>query len=176
DTTCSTTPSSARSIRTPGSTTGPERRRIRCSASSPHRACRGVCSLPYGLLSETIFSTLILRSLSMKRAFLLVAFLLVASLCVALSQQDMGAITGVISAPTGAAVPAARVTVTNRETAETRTVSSSDGGAYTVGPLRVGRYTISVEKQGFKKSVQQDVELHAQDRVRADLKLEVGQM
>src|SRR5881396_1848106 len=100
------------------------------------------------------------------------AFLLVAVLGAALAQQDMGVITG----PTGAAVPAARVTVTNRETGETRSVSSSDGGAYTVGPLRVGRYTVSVEKQGFKKSVQQDIELHAQDRVRADLKLEVGQM
>src|SRR5262245_50820213 len=93
----------------------------------------------------------------------------------AFAQQDMGVITGVVTDPTGAAIPAARVTVINSETGETRAVSTSEGGAYTVGPLRVGRYAVTVEKQGFKKSVQQDIELHAQDRVRADLKLEVGQ-
>ena len=107
----------------------------------------------------------------MKRVFLF--GLLV---CAALAQQDMGVITGVVTDATGASVPAARVTATNRETGETRAVDTSDTGAYTVGPLRIGRYDVAVEKDGFKKSIQQDIELHAQDRVRADLKLEVGQM
>src|SRR2546422_682538 len=107
----------------------------------------------------------------MKRAFLLVPLL-----SVALAQQDMGVITGVITDASGAAVPAARVIVTNSDTRETRTANSSESGAYTVGPLRIGLYSVAVEKQGYKKSVQQDIELHAQDRVRADLKLEIGQM
>src|SRR5262245_11108468 len=107
----------------------------------------------------------------MKRAVLLIALL-----SGAMAQQDMGVITGVITDASGAAVPAARVTVINRETGETRTVKTSESGAYTVGPLRIGLYAVAVEKEGFKKSVQQDLELHAQDRVRADLKLEVGQM
>ena len=32
------------------------------------------------------------------------------------------------------------------------------------------------KRRGFKKSIQQDIELHAQDRARVDLKLEVGQI
>lgn len=107
----------------------------------------------------------------MKSATLLLAFL-----SAALAQQDMGVITGVVTDASGGVIPAARVTVVNRETSETRTVDTSDGGAYTVGPLRVGRYDVSVEKQGFKKAIEQDLELHAQDRVRADIKLEVGQI
>ena len=94
----------------------------------------------------------------------------------AFAQQDMGVITGVVTDATGAAVPGARVMVTNRETGETRAVDTSESGAYTVGPLRIGRYDVTVEKAGFKKSIQQDVELHAQDRARVDLRLEVGQI
>ena len=109
----------------------------------------------------------------MNRLLLPLALLLAAAL---FSQQDMGVITGVVTDATGAGVPGARVTVTNRETNEARAVDTSESGAYTVGPLRVGRYDVAVEKQGFKKAVWQDIELHAQDRVRADLKLDVGQM
>jgi hypothetical protein len=104
------------------------------------------------------------------------AILLLALLTAAFGQQDMGVITGVVTDATGAIVPAARVTVTNRDTGEIRAVETSESGTYTVGPLRIGRYDIAVEKEGFKRSIQQEIELHAQDRVRADLRLEVGQI
>jgi hypothetical protein len=109
----------------------------------------------------------------MKKTILPLSVLLASAL---FSQQDMGVITGVVTDATGAGVPLARVTVTNRETNEVRSVDTSDSGAYTVGPLRIGRYDVAVEKQGFKKAVWQDIELHAQDRVRADLKLDIGQI
>src|SRR5215510_4907330 len=98
----------------------------------------------------------------MKRAALLFVFL-----AAAWAQQDMGVFTGVITDASGGVIPDARVIVINRETGETRSVATSEGGAYTVGPLRVGRYDITVEKTGFKKAIEQDLELHAQDRVRA---------
>ena len=107
----------------------------------------------------------------MKAIALLLVFLSALS-----AQQDMGVVTGVITDASGLPVPGARVTVINRDTAESRAVETSDTGAYTVGPLRIGRYDISVEKQGFKRTLQQNIELHAQDRARADLKLEVGQI
>ena len=109
----------------------------------------------------------------MKRALLICTAFLGSAL---FAQQDMGVITGVVTDATGAAVPGARVTVTNRETNETRSVETAETGAYTVGPLRIGRYDVAVEKQGFKKAVRNDIELHAQDRARADVRLEVGQI
>src|SRR5439155_18609412 len=51
-TTCSTTRSSARSMRTRGLTLRSERRRIRCSASLPRRGCRGECNWRCELLSN----------------------------------------------------------------------------------------------------------------------------
>jgi len=105
-----------------------------------------------------------------------IGILLAALLGVAFAQQDMGVITGVVTDATGGSVPAAKLTVTNSETGETRAVSTSETGAYTVGPLRIGRYDVAVEKEGFRRSVQRQVELHAQDRARVDFKLEVGQI
>jgi hypothetical protein len=92
------------------------------------------------------------------------------------AQQDMGIITGVISDSSGAAVPAARVTIRDTATNEIRTIETNETGAYTVGPLRIGAYEIAVEKSGFRRAVWGDIQVHSQDRVRADLQLEVGQI
>jgi len=109
----------------------------------------------------------------MKKAFVLALILLASS---AWAQQDMGVITGLISDATGAAVPGAKVTVVNQETNETRSVETSSTGTYTVGPMRIGIYSVSVEKDGFRKAVWRDIKLSAQDRVRADFQLELGQL
>ncbi len=100
--------------------------------------------------------------------------LLVASLAIA--QQDMGIITGVITDASGAVVPRARILARNADTNETRLVESSASGNYTIGPLRIGTYSITIEKDGFKKSVRPGISLSAQDRVRVDLQLELGQL
>lgn len=102
-------------------------------------------------------------------AFLLLALGLFA-------QQDMGVITGLVTDGTGAAIPGARVTVTNVETNETRAVETSDTGSYTAGPLRIGIYQVAVEREGFKRAVVSDLRVSAQDRVRADVALDLGQI
>jgi hypothetical protein len=109
------------------------------------------------------------RASGLAMSFLLAVFPLSA-------QQDMGVVTGVITDSSGLPVPGARVVVTNTDTNESRAVDTSEAGAYTIGPLRIGRYEVSAEKPGFKKTLQQNIPLHAQDRVRVDLRLEVGQL
>src|SRR4051794_1933644 len=93
-----------------------------------------------------------------------------------LAQQDMGVITGILTDVSGSIVPGAQVSVTNTETNEVRTTETSDTGAYTIGPLRIGTYSLSVEKNGFKKRVVTGIQLSASDRLRADMQLEVGQV
>lgn len=88
----------------------------------------------------------------------------------------MGVITGVVTDATGAAVPGAHVVVTDIATNETRAADTQATGAYTIGPLRVGTYAVMVEKTGFKKATWSGIVLHAQDRARADFKLELGQL
>jgi len=92
------------------------------------------------------------------------------------AQQDMGVITGLVTDSTGASVPGAKVVAVNRDTNESRSAETGETGTYTIGPLRVGTYDITVEKAGFKKAVWKGIELHAQDRVRADFRLDLGQV
>lgn len=92
------------------------------------------------------------------------------------AQQDMGVITGIVTDSSGGVIPQAIVTVINQETNERRDITTSPAGTFTIGPLRIGTYNLAVEKNGFKKRLWNGIELHAQDRVRADLQLEVGQI
>jgi len=92
------------------------------------------------------------------------------------AQQDMGVITGLVTDSSGATIANARVTVTNTETNEVRTVETAATGSYTVGPLRIGLYQVAVEHGGFKRAVVSGLRVSAQDRVRADVELTVGQI
>ncbi len=90
----------------------------------------------------------------MKRAFLVVLFLCSVSAGLSFGQAvDSQQISGIVSDPTGAAVPRAEVVVTNEATGISRSVQSNDDGNYVVLNLPVGTYTITTTVQGFKKSV-----------------------
>jgi len=103
-----------------------------------------------------------------------VAFLALPAALIA--QQDTGAITGVITDQSSATIASARITVANQATNERRFTQTGSEGAYTVGSLRVGVYTLLVEKPGFASAEWKDIEVHAGDRVRADVPLSVGQV
>ena len=66
-------------------------------------------------------------------------------------QSDRGTITGTVLDPTGAAVPNARVTVTNVDTAASVTSVTTSAGDYTVPSLTAGAYSITVEAAGFRR-------------------------
>lgn len=84
-------------------------------------------------------------------ASLLAGFLLLFSSWVLLAQSDLSMITGVIKDPTGSLVPSAKVTVRNEATGLERTTTSSDSGTFSVTNIPSGFYTVTVEKEGFKR-------------------------
>jgi len=85
-----------------------------------------------------------------------------------------GSITGTLTDPTGAVVPNALVTVTNQETNAIRETRSNDDGDYTVALLPPGHYRVTAEKQGFRRSIYNDVILDVDQTARADFSLQVG--
>ncbi len=106
-------------------------------------------------------------------------FLLLASMFLALStplwaQKDAGAIVGVVHDATGAVVEGAKVTVTDVDRGTQLTLTTNDQGQYTANALRIGRYSVSAEKEGFKKAVAGPLQVNIQDRLSVDLKLETG--
>lgn len=92
-----------------------------------------------------------------------------------MAQKDTGSIVGTVKDPSGALVTGADVQVTDIDRAQTFRTKTNDTGAFVASPLHVGRYTVSVEKAGFKKAVSETVELDVQGRIAINLTLQVGQ-
>jgi hypothetical protein len=52
--------------------------------------------------------------------------------------------------------------------------TTNASGDYVVTALGVGRYSVTVEASGFKKSLRNDITLNVQDRLRMDAAIELG--
>ncbi len=63
--------------------------------------------------------------------------------------ETTSAIIGQVTDPSGAAVPGATVTITNRETGSSRSVSTDAEGRFSFPQLKPGAYSVKVEAQGF---------------------------
>lgn len=94
----------------------------------------------------------------------------------ALAQSVSGTILGTVTDPTGAVISKAKVTIVNEGTGLTRTITADANGEYTAPSLPTGRYTVTCETAGFKTLALSNIEVGVDQRVRIDLKLEVGAM
>src|SRR5258706_2656530 len=90
------------------------------------------------------------------------------------AQKDAGAIVGLVRDASGAVIAGVKVTVEDVDRGIQLTVSTNDQGEYVASPVRIGRYSVTVEKQGFKKAVAGPMQVNIQDRVGIDLKLVPG--
>jgi len=108
----------------------------------------------------------------MKRIFLF----FLCSLATASAQTITGTITGSISDPSGSAITSARVTARNNATNVANTAEVNGSGVYNLLFLPVGEYSVTVEAQGFKKSVAGPIRLEVDQIARVDIQLQVGQL
>ena len=90
------------------------------------------------------------RSLS---ALALIASLLLTCATAARAQGTTSRVTGVVQDASGAVVEGATVTLTNEGTNVALTTQTASTGNYVFDSVQVGSYTVTVEKQGFKKFV-----------------------
>ena len=93
---------------------------------------------------------------------------------IAFAQSERGTIAGTITDPSGAAIPGAKVVITNKNTNTTSTLTSNEVGSYTAPNLSPGEYNIRVEHLGFKASAVNGLTVNAASSIRADISLEVG--
>ena len=87
----------------------------------------------------------------------LVALLAVVATGTATAQERFGGIAGIVTDTSHAPVPGVTITATNKQTGATRAVVSGADGAYRIPDLDPGRYTVTVELQGFQKVQADDV-------------------
>src|SRR5437899_9027008 len=89
-------------------------------------------------------------------------------------QTYTGGLTGAVNDPAGALVPSASLKLTNLETNDVRQQSTNETGAYNFTALPPGRYRLELEHPGFKKFVQEPIEVRVQQFITLNPVLEVG--
>jgi Carboxypeptidase regulatory-like domain/TonB dependent receptor len=88
--------------------------------------------------------------------------------------QFKAGIQGTVTDNAGAIVSGATVTLTNKETNQSQQTQSSDGGFYRFSGLAPGLYTVTVEKENFKKQVVEDVTINAETLEGVNVSLQAG--
>src|SRR5579875_3286583 len=91
-----------------------------------------------------------------------------------LGQTVSGRITGVITDPSGNAVPGARVTLTNLGTGAKRSSASGSAGVYIIESILPGRYSLQVQKEGFKTYVVSGILLQVNESRTVNVQLSLG--
>ncbi len=103
-------------------------------------------------------------------------FLFTGAFASRLAAQSMGTgtITGVVSDPSGATVADASITALHLSTRRSQSTTADGHGSYTFTNMPIGSYTITVEKEGFKKFVQENVHLNADTTAAVNVSLQLG--
>ncbi|MCI0723789.1 MAG: TonB-dependent receptor, partial [Acidobacteria bacterium] len=119
----------------------------------------------------------------MKRASLLAfrgvslgALTLVLATGLANGQSTFGTILGSLKDPADAVIVGAKVTVTNEGTNIKKETASNALGNYEVTHLNPGLYTVAVEAAGFRRHINQHINLETSQILRIDAQLAVGEV
>src|SRR5262245_23936522 len=133
-------------------------------------------------MSQTLLEEIIMRQKCFKMtppAKALVA-MLAALLTVGLTpglagaQVLYGSLVGNVTDQNGAVVPGATVTIINKGTNQVREATSGSDGEYTITNVLPGVYDVKVTKQGFNTFTQTDLTITANNIMRADGAIKIG--
>jgi hypothetical protein len=109
-----------------------------------------------------------------KATFFLALICLISTAVTTVAQVDTASVVGTIRDSSGAVLGAATATATNIDTGIRTAVKSGADGNYFITPLKIGRYSVSVEANGFRKEVRDNIVLNVQQSLRLDFNLQVG--
>jgi len=111
------------------------------------------------------------------RFWLRTFFALTAFLCLILpvhAQIDRGTIQGSVTDQSGAAIPGAKVKVTQIDTSSTLEFTTNGAGLYTAPNLPVATYRITIDATGFGTFVREPIEVRSRTEVEVDAVLKPG--
>lgn len=91
-----------------------------------------------------------------------------------LAQVQNASLTGLVTDTAGAVAANATVRAKNNATNVEYTTATDSSGYYTLASLPIGVYTLTVELQGFKRALRENVRLEVGQKARIDFTLEVG--
>lgn len=93
----------------------------------------------------------------------------------AFGQTFHGQISGVVTDPSGAVIPAVTISAENLDTGVTQTVQSGEQGIYRLLNLRPGRYRVEAESAGFRRFIQTPITVRVGEVVDLTIALTIGE-
>ncbi len=105
---------------------------------------------------------------------LVVLVLLLMLVPTAQAQVLYGSLVGNVTDPNGAAIPGAKVEITNVATGGVSSATTDYRGAYSLNDLQVGVYKVSISQATFKTTVNENLRIEANKTYRFDAQLEIG--
>src|SRR5215813_9050245 len=109
-----------------------------------------------------------------KSRFAPVCALLLFSAAASFAQFDTASVTGVVRDPAGAVITNIKVTLENVATGVVKTALTDQNGSYTFFDVKIGRYKLKAEAQGFKAAVAEEFTVTVNAHQRVDLQLQIG--
>ncbi|MEP7361819.1 MAG: carboxypeptidase regulatory-like domain-containing protein [Acidobacteriota bacterium] len=99
--------------------------------------------------------------------------LLVLGVC-AFAQEFRSTISGRVTDPSGSAVVGAKIVAVEKNTGAKSETTSGPNGGYSLPFLTPGPYTLTAEFSGFKKNVQEGLNVATNQRIAIDIALQLG--
>ena len=90
--------------------------------------------------------------------------------------QYRASIQGVVTDPAGAVVSRATLTLTNLDTNQKLTATTDENGVYNFNALPPGKFSLTVEKTGFKKNILEKLGIIPEQANALNIQLELGQV
>jgi hypothetical protein len=91
-----------------------------------------------------------------------------------MAQAVSGTLLGTVNDSTGAVVANAQVTIKAVDTGQVQTFQTNESGNYLIPGLAPGRYTVTIEAQGFKRETHENIDLASNSSMRIDASLATG--
>src|SRR4051794_16295548 len=92
----------------------------------------------------------------------------------AFAQFDTATVSGVVRDQANAVVTGSKVTLDNVATGVVKTTNTDQNGSYTFFDVKIGRYKLKAESQGFKAAQAEEFTVTVNAHQRVDLQLQVG--
>jgi hypothetical protein len=94
----------------------------------------------------------------------------------AFAQGGRGGLSGLVSDPSGAAVPAAKVTLLNHATGVEQSTVTTSAGLYTFISLAPGSYRVTASANGFETTVRDNIQVTVDEVIAVNIGLRLGKV
>ncbi len=112
----------------------------------------------------------------MKKSLVLLGVVLVSFTAAAVGQAVYGNIVGTVTDASGASVPNAKVTISEKSKGVSFSTTTNEAGNYSQQHLIVGRYEVRIEATGFSAFVQETVSVDVDTTSQVNAQLTVGKV